>query len=112
MRNLITLLTILLLLGCKESPNATQEQPSAYVVELKQDISIRAGMTVDELKKYVSENNKKTKELDEGSIPMPPAYSDPERHLYVFLEHSDDATQTDRRSIIYWVNGRNQFWMS
>ena len=76
--------------------------------DLRQDIPIRAGMTVEDVKLYAKKTNEDVEARQEkwtGDF-APPIFAIPELHLYVFALENEDGS-----SLSYWVNGRNQFWM-
>jgi hypothetical protein len=86
------------------------EKRAEFIAELKRDIPIRAGMTIDQVRAYIEENAKRVSDIeskrkDKFAVPM---FANPELHLYVFV---GTTSKTKERSLTYWVNGRHQFWM-
>ncbi|HEY1170396.1 MAG TPA: hypothetical protein VGH19_03410 [Verrucomicrobiae bacterium] len=113
MRLLFATLLTFVLVGCSHRPATSSAELADFIAELKRDIPIRAGMTIEQVKSFITENNQRIRDSEpkwSGKF-EPPIYSRPELHLYIFLDMSNPTSPSDRRSLTYLANGRYQFWM-
>jgi hypothetical protein len=108
----LTLTLIITLTGCahRTTPATAPEGLTEFVADLKRDIPLRAGMTVEEVKNYIAVNNEKVRSLESSNGKPPPIFARPELHLYVFMDMDSQSGPTPR-SLTYLANGRYQFWM-
>ena len=75
---------------------------------LRKDIPLRAGMTIGEVRTWISANNRRVDRLQAGSTApsVPPIFADQSKHLYVFLDLTDDSER--ERKALFFVNGAIQ----
>jgi len=100
------------------STDAKNDPIASFKTAWERDFKIRPGMTVDELKKYIDENNAKVQKAKppkwETRRFHKPAFAYKELRLHVFLSmnpNSDQKTGETPKALTYLVNGRTQFWM-
>jgi len=106
--------------GCAHTQQASVPvEYRAWADELRREFPFRAGMTTAEVSRLIRENNERAhaimdeefqRDREEGVF-RPPAYADPERRLYLYVDFFDQMSKDYQDSLSFWVNGRHQFWV-
>lgn len=120
MNHIFKTIILLLCFSCvrKHDPNSEdnalakefEKIKEKIIFDVRNDLPLRAGMTVDQLQNLIENNNKEVSEKSkQENNPAPPIYANPERHLYVFFEPIKSQT-SEYLYLKYFVNGRHQFW--
>ena len=125
MNHIFKTIILLLCFSCvrKHDPNSEdnalakefEKIKEKIIFDVRNDLPLRAGMTVDQLQSFITNNEKLvSKKSNLENNPAPPIYADPEQHLYVFsgiINPKISDKSLEKIYLKYFVNGRHQFWL-